>query len=461
MSKNFFNIVNSNFFRPLSGQSREVNYALLKLLNEEMGRGMEYVDRAQVINIIADYFNLHPGVDMMDDETGESQTDVRKMAALKVAYFEKTGWLSAERGNDFKVAYQMEPAAIEILSAMCNVENNEIRPVEYSGYVYDIYSRLVNFDVSHSTEILEQLSRTSKELKNSLRSINKTIKSYLDDLINDDTLTMREIIEKMYNSYQNNVVAKAFYNLRVTDNPSKYKNKIIEKIDEYLYEKMGQMLQNYLDVKATDNDRDKMYSQAQQYITETLYSIRDQFESIESAIGILDNRNTKYLTTATSRVKYLMDEGVDFESKIHGILKSMYSSNFGDEDELEFPSRQFGKVDETSLYTYTKRRSKVKSKIEKVKPTMSPEELEFEKERLQMQVEFSLKSINEFICKHLEGKTSIEAKEIILESEKELYKLFIAQIYAGSEYTNYDVKLKNEFFEYGAHKMTNFTIYRR
>ena len=36
-----------------------------------------------------------------------------------------------------------------------------------------------------------------------------------------------------------------------------------------------------------------------------------------------------------------------------------------------------------------------------------------------------------------------------------LYKLFIAQIYAGSEYTKYDVKLKDEFFEYGAHKMTN------
>lgn len=461
MSRNFFDIVNSNFFRPFSGSRREVNYALLKLLNEEMGRSMEYVDRTQVINTIADYFSFHPGADMTDDETGERQTDVKKMAALKVAYFEKTGWLSAERGNDFKVAYQMEPAAIEILSAMANVENNEARPVEYSGYVYDIYSRLKNFDVSHSTEILEQLSRTSKELNNSLRSINKTIKSYLDDLINDDTLTMRDIIEKIYNSYQNNVVAKAFYNLRVTDNPSKYKNDIIKWIDEYLYEKMGQMLQNYLDVKATDNDRGSMYSQAQQYITDTLYSIRAQFENIENTISILDSRNTKYLTTATSRVKYLMDEGVDFESRIHGILKLMYNSTFSDEDTLEFPSRQFGKIDENSLYTYTRRRGKAKSQIERVEPTASLEELERERERLRMQVEFSIKSINEFICKHLGGKTSIEAKDIVLESEKDLYKLFIAQIYAGSEYTKYDVKLKDEFFEYGAHKMTNFTIYKR
>ena len=207
MKKNFFDLVNSKFFSPLSGPRREVNYALLKLLNEEMQSSMEYVDRSRVIDIIADYFTYHPGIDMTEDDTDITETDVRKMAAFKVAYFEKTGWLSAERGKDFKVAYQMEPAAIEILTAMDNVENNDMRPVEYTGYVYDIYSRLENFDITHSTEIIEQLLRTSRELNNSLRSINKTIKSYLDDLLNDDTLTLREIFDKIYNGYQDNVVA--------------------------------------------------------------------------------------------------------------------------------------------------------------------------------------------------------------------------------------------------------------
>ena len=236
MGKNFFELANSNFFRPLSGSRKEINYALLKMLNEEMQQSMEYVDRGDVIDMVADYFNRHPGADMTDDETGECQTDVKKTAALKITYFEKSGWLSSERGNDFKVAYQMEPAAIEILSAMSNVENNESKPVEYSGYVYDIYLRLKNFDIAHSTEILEQLARTSKELNNSLRTINKTIKSYLDDLMNDDTITIHEIFEKIYTSYHNNVVAKAFYNLRVADNPSKYKNDIIAWIDKFVYE---------------------------------------------------------------------------------------------------------------------------------------------------------------------------------------------------------------------------------
>ena len=96
-----------------------------------------------------------------------------------------------------------------------------------------------------------------------------------------------------------------------------------------------------------------------------------------------------------------------------------------------------------------------------VKPTVSAEDLENERERLRLQVEYSIKNINEFICRQLDGKTSIEAKDVALESDKDLYKLFIAQIYAGSEYTDYDVKLKDDFFEYNTHRMTNFTIYRR
>ena len=461
MGKNFFELANSNFFRPLSGSRKEINYALLKMLNEEMQQSMEYVDRGDVIDMVADYFNRHPGADMTDDETGECQTDVKKTAALKITYFEKSGWLSSERGNDFKVAYQMEPAAIEILSAMSNVENNESKPVEYSGYVYDIYLRLKNFDIAHSTEILEQLARTSKELNNSLRTINKTIKSYLDDLMNDDTITIHEIFEKIYTSYHNNVVAKAFYNLRVTDNPSKYKNDIIAWIDEFLYEKMEQMAQNYLDIKATDKDRDSMLREAREYIIDTLNGLKEQFENIDKTISILDSRNTKYLTTATSRIKYLMDEGVDFEGRIHGILKAMEHSMFDDEDTLAFHSRRFGKIDESSLYTYTRRRGRIKSKIEAVQPTVSSEEIERERQRLKLQIEFSIKSINQFICEQLEGKASIEAKDIPLENEQDLYRLFIAQIYAGSEHTQYDVKRNDGFFEYGTHKMTNFTIYKR
>lgn len=461
MNKSFFDFVKTNFFRPLSGIHKEVNYQLLKLLNEKMQESMEYVDRSDVLDIIIDYFKYHPGVDMYDDETEECETDIKKLAAAKVAYFEKTGWLSTERGNNFKVAYQMEPAAIEILTAMERVENRELKPVEYSGFVNTIYTLLKNFDITQSTATIEQLARASQELNNSLRSINKTIKAYLDDLLSDDSLTMKEILDKILNSYQNNVVGKAFYNLRVVYNPANHKNDVIKLIDTLLYEKMGQMIENYLSVKALDKSDCKVLNDAQQYIVETLTAIREQFENIDTVVNILNDRNTKYITTATSRIKYLMDEGVDFEGKINAILKIIDKSTFGDEDTLEFRLREYGKIDDNSLYSYSRRGGRVKSQIAAVKPTIDQAELENEKLRLKRQIEFSLKSIDDYIGKLLEGNTSIEAKDVKINSDTELLKLFYAQMYAGSEYVHFDVEFKEDFLVYGNKRMSNYVIYRR
>ena len=60
------------------------------------------------------------------------------------------------------------------------------------------------------------MQEVSKNLNNSLRSINNSIRKYLNDLLDDETLMPDEIIKL---------------------------------IDYYLYENMGRMLENYIDVK--------------------------------------------------------------------------------------------------------------------------------------------------------------------------------------------------------------------
>ena len=258
MDKNFFDLVKDNFFRPLSGANREINYAILKKLNECMQSNMEYMSRADIVDEVVEYFKYRPGLDMQNDETGEKETDIKRYASSKVTYFEKSGWLASERNNDFTTAYQMTPAAIEILTAMANVEKNETKPIEYSGYVYSIYSQLKHFDLNQSTVIIEQMQEASKNLNNSLRSINNSIRKYLNDLLADETLTPNEIMKLLLYDYQNNVIARAFRNLRMTDNPSRYKNEIIELIDYYLYDNMGRMLENYIDVKCNGINRAKI-----------------------------------------------------------------------------------------------------------------------------------------------------------------------------------------------------------
>ena len=88
-------------------------------------------------------------------------------------------------------------------------------------------------------------------------------------------------------------------------------------------------------------------------------------------------------------------------------------------------------------------------------------DIENEKARLLRQTQFSIKSINKYICDLLVDRKSIEEEELKINNYDDLIKLFLAQIYAGSEHVQYDVKFKDEFFEFENTKLTNFTIYRR
>lgn len=461
MDKNFFDIVKGNFFRPLSGSTRDVNYLILQRINNNMKDRMEHIERSEILNWIVEFCKWRPKSVMLDDETEEQVTDVKKFASNKLVYYERVGWLTTERTNDFKVVYQLEPAAIEILNAMKNIENNESRPIEYTGYVYNIYSQLMNFNIEQGTVIIEQMVEASKKLNDSLRGINNSIKKYLAALLREENNNANEILKILLEDYQKNVVARAFANLRIKDNPSKYRNEIIDKLEELLYEHLGRLTDNYIKVKFDGNRDCGRQNEAKEFIINSLNMIKEQFENIDASINVLDERNTKYVKATSARLRYLMNESTDVEGKIYDILKAIHDKNVSNEDEFEFSLKEFGRVDDSSLSSYTRRSGKVKAKAAHEKPTIDRAEIEKEKAKLLRQTQFSIISINKFICEQLGDQQSIEAKNIKIKSYDDLIKLFLAQIYAGSEHVQYDVKLKDEFFAYNKSKLTNFIIERR
>lgn len=461
MGKRFFEIVKDNFFRPLSGSTREVNYLILQMINEKMQDSLEYVERNEITNWIIEFCQSRPKSIMVDDDTENQETDVKRFAANKVMYLEKSGWLSAERTNDFKVVYQFEPAAIEILNAMRNIESGESKPIEYTGYVYNIYSQLKNFNLDQGTIIIEQMLEASKKLNDSLRSINSSIKKYLSDLLHDDTIDANGILKILLEDYQKNVVARAFNNLRITDNPSRYRNEIISILDYLLYECLGRLTDDYIKVKFGGDRSGSNQNDAQEYIVNSLSEIKEQFETIDDAIKILDARNTKYISTSTARLRYLINEGIDVEGKIYDILKSIEEHDISDNEGFEFSLKEFGRIDNNSLSAYSRRKTKTVAKPVIKKPKIAVEDVEKERAKLLRQTQFSIINIDKFICEQLEDREYIEAKDVNIENYDDLIKLYLAQVYADSEHVRYKVEIKQEFFEYGKSKLTNFIIRRK
>ena len=426
-----------------------------------MKNSMEYVERSEIIYWITDFCKSRPKSIMIDDETNSLETDVKKFVSNKIAYLEKSGWLVSERTNDFKIVYQFEAAAIAILNAMEGVEKSQSRPIEHTGYIYNIHSQLMNFDINQGTITIEQMVEASRKLNENLRSINNSIKKYLNSLLENENISAGELLRILLEDYQKNVVANAFYNLRVVDNPSKYRGDINDKIEELLKECVGRLIDNYVNVKFNGDRSGDHQNEAQEFIVRSLTEIKEQFENIDKTINVLERQNTKYVSTATARLKYLINEESDVEGRVYDILKKICEKNLSYDTEFEFSLKNYSRLDESSISNYTKRKAKIVSKKLPQRPIVNPADSVREKEKLQQQAKFSILNINKFICSHLVDKQNIEAKDIVLRDYDDLIILFLAQIYAGSEHVQYDVKLKDEFFSYKKSKMTNYVIYRR
>jgi endo-alpha-1,4-polygalactosaminidase (GH114 family) len=124
--------------------------------------------------------------------------------------------------------------------------------------------------------------------------------------------------------YQDKVVLKTFDNLRIKDNPSKYKNSIIDAIKDKLEEQnFSKMVDEYINKKKNGEKNQENQKEAETFFSESLEYVLEQFKYIEDNLESLNRRNTKYATTAKSRIAFLLNEEVDIEGKIIDLLKNI------------------------------------------------------------------------------------------------------------------------------------------
>lgn len=461
MANNFFDLVKDSFFYPLTNKNKRMNYDLLQLINYKMmSLDKIQVEKEEIVNWIVDYFDNKSG-DFLDDEDNKIINNVKSYAYNKVNYFIKCGWL-IEDFEGIRVIWQLDENGIKILTSMDNAVKEDNSSLEFSGFVYNIYNNLINYNSDHAVDIIEQIYNASKDLNKMLRGLNVNIKKFLTKLINENEARPREILETIFFDYQKKVILKAFKNFREKDNPSKYKTKIEDKIDELLEKNNFEiMIDNYINIKCNGINSIENRNLAKEFFESKLFSIRDQFEEIEDYILILDGKNTKYITTAQSRLNFLINEEIDIEGRIINCLKGL---KYIDDDFLEegyFELYSGLNIDEYSLYT---------PKIRKLKPKIEPiiddsndnkEEVSNLFDELFKKDEFSVKEINKYILNHLKNNTQIHAKNLIITNFEDLIKLFLSQLYSENSIVDYKINFLDDYYDVLGYKTKDFIIERK
>ena len=463
MKTSFFELVNDKFFSPFTSVNKNLNYDLLCLINSKMNNEMKQFPRDEVLSWLIDYLENCP-ISIIDDETGKNDsTDIKIVASNKLRYFLSCGWLVDENDSKtLKTTYQMDSNAIIILNAMEEIVKNDTRPVEYTGYVYNIYSSLKNFQFNHSTDIVEQMYKNTKELMDRLRGLNVSIKKYLRNLISNDALSPREILEQFLIEYQDKVVLKTFDNLRIKDNPSKYKNSIINDIKGLLEESnFSKMVEEYINKKKNGEINEENQKEAETFFSESLEYVLEQFKYIEDNLESLNRRNTKYATTAKSRIAFLLNEEVDIEGKIIDLLKNIAKTDDYIDEDTPFSLFDLGKLDENSLYTPRTKRKKVSVQVDAVHRDVDEIELQKARERLLNETKFNCSSVDKFIRRQLGERKSITASQMKIDGMEDLIMVFLAGLYSQNKMVSYTITYNSKTFNWQDKMITDYIVERK
>lgn len=184
------------------------------------------------------------------------------------------------------------------------------------------------------------------------------------------------------------------------------------------------------------------------------------FERVDEFISIIDGKNTKFHSTAYSKLEFLMNTKRDIEGIIDRGLKSL--KNLTDETEpLDFVNLfSAQQIDDKSSYSYTFNKKKV-TYVESKVPEVSEEEIDKELQRILQEDQFSKKKVNERVLQILDGKEEIDSRNIVISDFDSLLMLIMIQIYSEYDDMVYSVEFEDVEYKTFGYTTKAFVLKRR
>ncbi len=457
--KLIFDIVGQNFFKVFASKDREINYALLVRIYELFNNDETVIsiEREILVNCINEFWEVRQHAEIVDEDDLDitEKSDADKTNA-KIRLFVRCNWLDVETEN-FKQLYSLNDGASVILKAMQELEAQEISRLEYTGFVATTYKLLKDFDYAEGIGTLEQVHKATIDLMSSLRTLNSTIKKYIDELLKNKKMTPDEIMDNVLYKYNDQVVMRAFRNINTVDNPYRYSTDIINYLDRLKdYNNIPKLIDNYMKVKYSGKEKtDDLLLFAESEIYKKINYVKHQYENISNILDEIDKKNNKYLKSARKKMEFIMNNTKDIEGEIVSILR-----NFKDiEDDKEFEIALYKQdiVSNNSLYTPRKRKTHIESYTNSV-PEYDEKRMEECFKELFKEDEYSIYKINSYVDELLKGKEILKLCDIPIADDNELFKLFLVELYGNDKEASYSIDYKEEYISKNGYRIKDFEI---
>lgn len=461
--ENLFDVVNNKIFSVFERKDRRTNYDLLATIYDIFIRDekQQAIPKEDLIEKVTAYIKGRP-FDEFDDEDNLSlaEKSAKDKATYKIRQFKKCGWLEEDNANGFEVVISLSDAAISLLDTFKKIIANNDEPLEYTGYFYIIYNTLKEFDIDKSKALIEQIVKNTNELFNSLQSLHSRIKSFTKQLLNRKELSPQDVLNILLYKYQDQVILTVFNNLKGKDNPSKYTSDILLWLKRLRDEDMDKLVRSYSKTINLKELTSEKYVEIEDKLVNDLEEVIARFESVDSFIGLIDYKNSKFHTSAIATINFLMNNRRDISGQIDMALKSISKVDEDEEFGELFEIYHTENIDDQSLHSRKFNKEK-KMEIPSEIPHVSEEEMEEEFASIFSKDKYSRECINEYVLGLLGEKIRVSTKDLIITDMEGFFKLIVLQIFSEYDDMCYTLEYHGQKQRIFGYIMESFDIIRR
>ncbi len=457
-----FQVLPENFFVPLSSPNKTVYWECICKLFSVMEHQLSFgVEREVLADELQYYFEQSVSADIVEEDFAGA--DSRGKANGILRRLEYYGWIEIETDKSYVQKVNFKEYSVRLMKTLLEIE--EGKQIEYQGYIYTIYS-LVRGTTDHPGVVLLQILENTDLLITGLKNLNSNIKHYIDELTRHSTVA--EIMDALFNDYITNIVDKAYHRLLTSDNVSKFRPEIIERLEsksksKTYIEKASLEIAGLQEINL-DTAREQVYFY--------LHEVIEAFRNMDDILNEINQKNTQYQRAAINRAKFLLSGNEDIRGQLKEILLGMnevinaekmelggiYEIGFLDQL-IRIYSCHF--LDESSFY------SPIEGKKEFTPQQMQCKEpdMELRQEKMRRMMEKMQKilspgKINEYVNDHMGNKEEILATELPLSNAEDFVKIIYVRLYGQRKNMKYEI-VTTEEKEVNGFRFKDFRIRRK
>lgn len=455
MDQDLFAVIPERLFSVLASRDRAVYAHTLFLIYDLHKQELYGTPREAVIDAAAGYLeteNLTEEDLYPDDASGLSPRD---KAGAVLRRLQETGWLEIEQRTDYQQFVNLADYAIAILDTLDRLRRHE--RAEYAGFVLATYVALTSEEAERNPGLaIGKAFEQTQALVRDLKSLHANIKRYTEQLLRQKE--PREILDMHFGEYKMQVLDRSYHRLKTTDNVSRFRPRILERIDRWLAEP------GWLSATAADEVRRGRYGtapEAEEALTSRLTFIRNSYEHMDDLLDEIDRRNAQYAKASLEQLRYLLGSGQDTEGKL-ALLAQLLGKQLSigsaapddpwpDEWSGLFAIHSVQTLEPGSLFSQrSARKSHSPQPLRVETPSAAEREAARVRTRQRLATKLTYQRIDEFVQGRMGNRREMRAADLGIESVEDFVRLIYVTAYSRNRRVQYVVDQDGERMESAA-----------